>query len=744
MSSRWDNPTQVIPEPVKGSGSGPVKRGLALELIKLWKEGEPVDALTLLSRHPELKADKTVLLDLAFEEFRLRSRAGQPVDPDAFCDRYPSFKASLRRLIEDHRRLGQTTGPTSDQDSPPLEDLGPNFMGFTLMRELGRGGFAHVYLAKEPALGNRRVVLKVSRQGGKEAETLGRLQHPNIVPVHSVREHDDSGVTVVCMPYLGNATLCDVLDRILVEPALPTRASAILEAIEDKGAPYERPPTSLPRRATLRGKYIDGVVALGAELADALAYIHSQGIFHRDLKPSNVLMTPDGKPMLLDFNLSFDEQIAENRLGGTLPYMSPEQLQVSATGKRAGLSRVAGPSDIFSLGVILFELLGGAHPFGMLPLKLSWHDVRRQLLERHKDGCLALERLNPKIDPVLARLVQRCLAFEPSDRPRSAAELAANLRRTLSWPNRVRHWLKCHPRATATALATVLAVSLSAGWVVAHMDPYSVRALKRGHAEFRHGNYSQAALHFTRSLERDRNAETLLARGRAHLKLSDLESALADFKAAHEMAADGRIKAALAYCLSLEKLHDNAAFYYRKAVDAGFAPAAVYNDLGYSLLASKLDVHRDQAQEALDKAIKLDPGLQAAHHNRARVDLDRARAEPWFVPSTHAINTALQLGPISSELWMDAAKLHWQVAQRRRQQLAAAGQLAAAQADYRSHVESTLECLTQAVAAGEDPISLKNEFFAGLRTDPAFQRLLSQPASPNLPSKSQRLVDPLE
>src|SRR5262249_5326540 len=163
------------------------------------------------------------------------------------------------------------------------------------------------------------------------------------------------------------------------EPEFPTKASAMLAAIHDKGAQYEAPSSLKPPRILARGSYVDGVVHLGAQLADALAYIHSERIFHRDLKASNVLMSPDGRPMLLDFNLSFDEQIAENHLGGTLPYMSPEQLQVIDKGRKADPTVVAGPSDLFSLGVILFELLCGTHPFGALPLKMTWHQLRRHL-----------------------------------------------------------------------------------------------------------------------------------------------------------------------------------------------------------------------------------------------------------------------------------------------------------------------------------------------------------------------------
>ena len=98
---------------------------------------------------------------------------------------------------------------------------------FGLKYELGRGAFARVFLAAEPALGNRQVAVKVSLQGHAEAETLGQLDHPNIVPVHSVQQEPRSGLTVVCMVCGSCATLHHVLSRIAAAPALPTRARAI-------------------------------------------------------------------------------------------------------------------------------------------------------------------------------------------------------------------------------------------------------------------------------------------------------------------------------------------------------------------------------------------------------------------------------------------------------------------------------------------------------------------------------------
>src|SRR5207248_1178945 len=111
--------------------------------------------------------------------------------------------------------------------------------------------------------------------------------------------------------------------------------------------------------------YVEAVLWIGARLADGLAHAHERGIIHRDLKPANMLLTDDGQPMLLDFNLSTNAAVRANpsaaRIGGTLPYMSPEQLEAFQDGK----TPMDGRSDLYSLGLIVFQLLTGTHPFPM-------------------------------------------------------------------------------------------------------------------------------------------------------------------------------------------------------------------------------------------------------------------------------------------------------------------------------------------------------------------------------------------
>src|SRR5207253_2290925 len=146
------------------------------EIMDRWRAGEPPDALGARGAHPELTSRQ--FGDLIYDEFRLRLERGEDVDPEAFAQRYPCFRSELFELLgsvafANRHLLGSGVR---------LPAVGETVLGFRLCRELGAGGFARVYLAEETDLGNRLVVVKVSAGGAGEARTLGRLEHPNIVP----------------------------------------------------------------------------------------------------------------------------------------------------------------------------------------------------------------------------------------------------------------------------------------------------------------------------------------------------------------------------------------------------------------------------------------------------------------------------------------------------------------------------------------------------------------------------------
>jgi serine/threonine protein kinase/Tfp pilus assembly protein PilF len=629
-----------------------------------WLNGAAPDARAALSQNPELEASRSLVLDLAYEEYCRRQEAGDAPDPDEFCRRFPAHRTSLRRLLAAHCCL-QSRGSCTDAE-PPLRwpEPGDSFLGFTLLRELGRGAFARVFLATEPALGDRPVAVKVSLEGATEAEILGQLAHPNIVPVHSVQKEDLTGWTVVCMPYLGSATLCDVIDVAFARPGLPRRARLIAQAIRQTSVPGD-PCSAADAGSSLPGdgSYVNGILHIALQLADALSFVHARQIYHCDLKPSNVLLTPDGRPMLLDFNLSVDRQRMTERLGGTVPYMAPEQLRATDPRGRDE-SSVDARSDLFSFGVILYELFTGTHPFGPILLNCSPHELRSRLLGRQRKGPPSIRRMNREVPREVACVVERCMAYDPAGRPASSADLSAVLRRSLLWQRRISAWTVQNLRAIlAVALIVVLAIGAGLPTALSTVRAHRAEnAFASGMAAYRRGDFEAAKRHFTRLLEIEpERAGILFARGRADQQMGRLDLARADYYEAIRRDPDGRTKAALAYCLSRLALHNPASLLYQEAIDAGYAPAEVLNNLGYSYLRLG---RFDEAKEVLDRAAALDSASQIIFYNRALVDLAKVGDDPEYSPVAGLadVETAIRLGPVSGALYFDAACLSAEVA----------------------------------------------------------------------------------
>src|SRR5205823_5386937 len=174
------------------------------------------------------------------------------------------------------------------------------------------------------------------------------------------------------------------------------------------------------------------------------------------------------------------------RLGGTIPYMSPEHL-LAMDGQGDGVpSAPDSRTDVFSLGVLLYELLTGGHPFGPLPPQATWQELRAYLLERAHRPPGPAQQANAEIDRPLAALIERCLAHNANERP-SAAELAAELRRGLTLRRRMRRWLARRARVAAVTLALLLTLAVSVTATLALRPPFSVRQLQHGQTLYRQG-----------------------------------------------------------------------------------------------------------------------------------------------------------------------------------------------------------------------------------------------------------------
>jgi len=263
-----------------------------------------------------------------------------------------------------------------------------NYGRYKVLEELGQGSMGIVYKAHDPNL-DLILAVKVLRpeclQGETlvkrflaEARVLGRLDHPNIVRVYNVDE--DQGTVYIAMEFLEGEGLNDLAKRKRLSP----------------------------------GEIAD----LGAKIAEALGYAHSKGVVHRDVKPGNILVRSDGKPKITDFGIARIEDTAEHlrtqagEVLGTPAYMAPEQVLSEP---------VDGRSDIFSLGIILYELCAGERPFRGDSLGAVFQAITQATP-------VPLSERNPEIPAALAEVVERCLRRNPADRFQSGEELAAALR----------------------------------------------------------------------------------------------------------------------------------------------------------------------------------------------------------------------------------------------------------------------------------------------------------------------------
>ncbi|MCO6456905.1 MAG: tetratricopeptide repeat protein [Pirellulaceae bacterium] len=337
---------------------------LAIAILKDWKRGLPCDARAALDAHPQVGRFPNLALELAYAEYCQRVDRGEQVQAEAFCQRFPECEASLWRQLAVEELLGP--GPV-DEAGVVWPEVGSALAGYVLLDELGRGTFSRVYLAAEEVLGHRLVAVKVCLHGSDEAETLGKLRHPHIVEVYSARSLDDGPLTLICMPYAGRATL-ELLRAARRRGERPTARQLCRELARREHPLIAR--QSAPTAGWLRGSYTDCVLRIGAAVARAVARAHEHGVAHLDLKPSNVLLSADGVPRLLDFNLSRDRLRMSTRLGGTLPYMSPEQL-TAMYGDEAAADSLTGASDVYSLALLIHELLAGQLPGGE-PARGPW------------------------------------------------------------------------------------------------------------------------------------------------------------------------------------------------------------------------------------------------------------------------------------------------------------------------------------------------------------------------------------
>jgi serine/threonine protein kinase len=396
-------------------GDGSLRSAALAEMVKIdmerhWQNGQRTWLESYLDSYPELGTAETVAPDLIQAEHDVRRQFGDTAEIAEFEQRFPLQAGALRQLLaraaQDASSV-QRAGPASPhastenpppraQDTPPRDTspktLPAQFGRYRILNALGQGGMGAVYLAHDTQL-DRRVALKVPHFGPndgpglerfyREARAAATLDHPNLCPVYDVGSID--GIHYMTMAFVEGQSLQHFLHS-----SLPSAADA---------------------------------VALVRKIALALAEAHARGIVHRDLKPSNVMINQRGEPIVMDFGLARRVSAGDVRLTrsgsivGTPAYMAPEQ----AAGETANLGQAC---DIYSLGVILYELLTGR-----LPFEGGVGEVLVQILTSQPPRP---STLRPGIDPLLEAVCLKALAKKPEERFRSMTEFAEALQETLT------------------------------------------------------------------------------------------------------------------------------------------------------------------------------------------------------------------------------------------------------------------------------------------------------------------------
>jgi serine/threonine-protein kinase len=377
-------------------GTGTSLRAAAAAAAPALGGGAELDlAFSVLRQQPTNGETKAQLYELAMEHGRRRDYARAERVFRHLAARDPGYRdvaAKLERLSG--ARLAQARGtarPPATGPGPAPADPGRSLGRYQLERVIGRGAMATVYLGRDPTI-NRLVAIKTMPLAEefaaddlatarnhflREAESAGRLNHPDIIAIHDAGEDDQ--VAWLAMEYFEGKPLSHYaqLGRLL-------------------------PPAT--------------VVRLMARAAEALHYAHSQNVVHRDVKPANLLYDDVADTLkLVDFGIARLTDSSRTRTGiilGTPSYMSPEQLSAS---------RVSGQSDLFSLGVTMYHLLAGAPPFQA--------DTVPKLMERiAQQQHRPLRDLRDDIPPCVDEILDRALAKNPADRFPDGRAMARALR----------------------------------------------------------------------------------------------------------------------------------------------------------------------------------------------------------------------------------------------------------------------------------------------------------------------------
>jgi serine/threonine protein kinase len=610
-----------------------------------WLQAGKADLIVALRRHPVLLRDRSLLLELAVEEYRTHRQTVCSIDLVHHCQRFEEFGSSIQRSIlrqlETQRYIDNHPELLEALYSPQWPKCGDDFGSFQVIEELGFGASAHVYLCLQKDVGNRKVVVKTTPYSSFEASILGRLNHPNIIPIYSTGHIDEYNLHYLCMPFCGRSTLSDLMD-LAFQSGTP-RQDNVISLAARRWCVDERPSNKTRWRTLLAGigqrAYVDSILRLSIQIAEALDHAHRQHILHGDLKPSNVLLTPSAEALLLDFNLSHDYASSRaNYGGGTLPYMPPEYLRlVAAKTESREQSAFEPAADVYSFGALLYELLTGVTPANLTVKVDDVSEAAAHLLSTLEQGIAPIRRVNRLVSRRFEELILFCLALDKRNRPAAMADVKQELqaeRRSLA---AVTRYVRVRPLVFASVVGLPVVTLTAVAAHVAVQPPRYQTTYEQGMQFVSAGELNEAIEYFTAAV--DSNPSYLPARfqlARARMTKGEIELAMNGF---HQLARTNKhahSMAYLGYCFNVTEVPAAAIAWYERAILHGAKTAAIYNNLAASYLevpgqmthAQRLD----RAEDNLQAATALNPTSITIQLNVVRHAYAKAQLDPSYNP----------------------------------------------------------------------------------------------------------------
>jgi len=537
-----------------------------------------------------------VLNDIIYEF--IDKFSGSDADIEEYCKKYPSLEDKLQqrfriiKLIEEGLKEEVWSGRRIGE--------------YIIVEEIGQGGMGTVFLAIQTSL-NRYVALKILpfgltldnkavRRFQNEAKIIAKFNHPYIVPVFS--SGGEEGIYYIAMAFIPGLSLNKIIEILKHHSFHEIKASTIKNIISThpdfmrfnldlKNSGLDEAIMSQRDPSFWDNSYLKFILTIFHEVADALNYAHRNGIYHGDLKPSNIILTPEGIPMIVDFGLARDmKAIASTQskeFAGTIGYASPEQIRDNMVDER---------SDIWSLGVTLYELISLNHPFGGKTIS----EIIDKILNSEPPS---LKKQSKKIPKDVEAIIFKCLEKDPKRRYSNMTMLREDLKnfleskpikaRPVGMMNRTYKWVKRHPLISLLTFGLLLTLMIASSlFLNKKINDY----INNGNAFYDEGDYDKALYNYNEASDflkripfsKQHQKEVFYKLGDACLGKGDHGRAISYYKKAIEIDSKyPQAMVGLGDAYYEWKFYDEAIKSYKSAIELSPNDRYNYYKLGRAL-----------------------------------------------------------------------------------------------------------------------------------------------------------------